>query len=79
MNGHIILLPEIRSADGPSVALQAAAVAGSVLYVVSIRDHSGRRVDRWFGTEPEGLAHAVQMADSLGLLLLDLRDPGAPE
>jgi len=75
----VITIPELRTADAPSVALQAAAVAGSILNVVSIRDHGGQRLDRWFATEAEALAHAVTKADGLGLILFDLRDPGAAE
>lgn len=69
---RVIGIPFLRSADGPSVALQSAVVDGNELHAVSLRDRGGRQRDRWFGDRPAALAHAVELADSLGLLLLDL-------
>lgn len=72
-----IIIPALLHCDGPSVALQAAEVAGSLLWAVTTRDRGGQRRDRWFGEEAAALAYAVEVADGLGLLLLDLRDGAA--
>ena len=77
--GAVISIPTLRSADGPSVALQPAHVSGSLLFAVTVRDRGGQRRDRWFGSESAALAHAVEQADALGLLLLDLRDGARAE
>lgn len=74
--GIVQTIPTLRTADGPSVAVQPAQVAGSALWAVTIRDRNGHRRDRWFPSEGAALAHAVEQADALGLLLLDLREPG---
>lgn len=73
----VILIPALSIADDPSVSIQSAPVSGSTLWAVTIRDHDGQRVDRWFGEEAQALAHAVEQAGGLGLLLLDLRDGAA--
>lgn len=70
----VVSIPALRVADGPSVALQEALVDGETLHVVTIRDRCGRCRDRWFGTPAAALAHAVEQADGLGLLLLNLTD-----
>lgn len=72
MSGAVVSIPALRVADGPSVAIQPADVEGSRLHAVTIRDLNGRRRDRWFGDQAAALAHAVEQADTLGLLLLDL-------
>ncbi len=77
MSGAVISIPALRTADGPSVALQIASVDGATLHVVSIRDRSGRRRDRWFDDRLAALAHSVEQADAMGLLLLDLAADGA--
>lgn len=74
-----IIIPPLLNCGGPSVALQQAEVANSVLWAVTTRDRGGHRRDKWFGEEAQALAYAVQVADGLGLLLLDLRDPGGAE
>lgn len=75
----VLSIPSLRVADGPSVAIQPAEVAGSPLFAVTVRDRGGQRRDRWFGSECAALAHAVEQADALGLLLLDLRDGARDE
>jgi len=74
VRGAVLSIPVLRIADGPSVAIQPAIVDGSTLHAVSIRNRDGRRLDRWFQDRPAALAHAVEQADGLGLLLLDLAD-----
>ena len=69
-------IPALQTCDGPSVALQQAEVSGAVLFAVTIRDRGGQRRDRWFGDRMHGLAHAVEQADVLGLLLFDLTGLG---
>lgn len=73
----IIPIPALRIVEGPSVALQSADVRGELLSVVSLRDRRGLRLDRWFGDRKTALAHAVELADNLGLLLFDLAEPEA--
>lgn len=75
----VVEIPALRIADGPSVAIQDAQAAGTALWAVSIRDHHSRRRDRWFGREADALAFAIEHADALGLLLLDLRHYGEPQ
>lgn len=74
-----ICIPQLRLAEGPSVALQCAQVDGATLCAVSVWDRSGRRWHRWHASETDALAYAVEQADALALLLLDLRDPGGTE
>jgi len=69
-------IPSLMTCDGPSVAIQSAEVAGAELYAVTVRDRGGQRRDRWFGDRLHGLAHAVEQADILGLLLIDLTGTG---
>ena len=73
--GIVLSIPPLRSADGPSVAIQPAEVAGTALHAVTVLTSGGRRIDRWFPSEAAALAHAVEQADALGLLLIDLREP----
>jgi hypothetical protein len=77
LSGAVLAIPALLTADGPSVALQPAEVAGTQLHVVSIRDSCGQRRDRWFQDRAAALAHAVEQADGLGLLLLDLANQDA--
>ena len=72
---RVIDVPQLRLAEGPSVALQCADVDGSALCAVTTWDRSGRRWHRWYASEGDALAYAVEQADSLSLLLLDLREP----
>jgi hypothetical protein len=72
-----IPIPELLTADGPSVCIQSARAAGTTLSVASIWDRSGRRWHRWYPCELSALAYAVEQADALGLLLFDMREPEA--
>lgn len=71
-----LAIPSLLPCDGPSVSIQPAEVGGAILYAVTVRDRGGQRRDRWFADRPHGLAHAVEQADTLGLLLLDLTGMG---
>ncbi len=73
----IVDVPTLRDADGPSIVVQPADVAGHRLWVCTIRERDGRRRDRWHATEAAALAHGCETADALGLLLIRLADEGA--
>lgn len=68
-------VPSLRSAFGNwrGVAIETAELAGSMLAAVTTRCQITTR-RRWFGSEADALAYAVEQADAHNLPLLDLRD-----
>ena len=72
-----IEVPAVRDGKWRAVMLEGQSLAGRTLFSVTVRDHYGAALRRWFSDEWEALAHAVQKADDLGLPLIDMREPGA--
>jgi hypothetical protein len=82
MNGpaasaRLIEVPTLRTGDWLGVTLEAAELASTMLWVVTIRGGGRPTWRRWYHEEPAALAFAAEQSDANGLPLFDLRDGGS--
>lgn len=77
MSAAEIAIPQLRATgDIVAVCIETAELAGTTVWVVTVRAGVGRPpYRRWYPDDAQAIAHAGEQADRHALPLIDLREP----